>query len=743
MNNRNDYNSEDIYCNFKQLENILKGGNTDEIITAPHPDFIRSDGTISSLTSRDLEFCIKVVLKEAVKEEKLIKQIIYSMLSTYTTNPINLAINAPSGEGKTHVLTLVGDLFPKSDTKFIAGMSSKAIFHKDGYIAIRNEDGKLENIESELDELKELIETKTIEIRNLKNNDSPSSQSDEIENLKKEILDCKKRKNEIENNAVKVIELGKKILVFLDTPDILIFQALMPLLSHDEYESEYEFADTSDRNGIRTKTNVLVGWPSVIFAQALDFSNNKRYGEIQRRFIITNPRMDVEKYRKAIDLKLDKNCLPDFVYQLMVVSDNDKETAREIILNIRDDLLFHSSKLEHGKNNILIPYRKLINQIFVKDNPSAQDITFVNRIMNLVGLITSIKRKNRPYLKVTSIWNNNSEQIPISLYTDITESFSLIQNSVGGVRPYVLEWYNKVFLELYLSKSSPNSREKNGDYIVEQRIAVTTQELIEKTYEILKKKYPTKKILTEYVYPLLNLGYVDSIQSELDKRAKIYFPVIELEEETIQNENTAKNIFLLHSAKKNNLSQLEIENNINSILDENKKQIISYVQDVRKYYSENGYSTTLSFAEYDRCSESLDVDYEDMKVEDVINKYFSKVPLGMKAEFNDEKNDTIKSPLQNLNQEDYYQTIQNSNILQHYISNHIKNKSSSYCYSNNIFNYDQKNKLIYSCYWCIFESNSKDEYERHCVQIHPGKLAYPSIADITKNGLKAQGTSWE
>ncbi len=76
----------------------------------------------------------------------------------------------------------------------------------------------------------------------------------------------------------------------------------MPLLSHDKYEVEYEFVDTSQHSGIKTKTNVLRGWPAVIFAQAIDYSRYQRWPEIQRRFIITNPKMKVEKYVDAVDL---------------------------------------------------------------------------------------------------------------------------------------------------------------------------------------------------------------------------------------------------------------------------------------------------------------------------------------------------------------------------------------------------------------------------------------------------------
>jgi hypothetical protein len=50
------------------------------------------------------QFCRDIILKEAKEEYRIIKQIFYTMLSAYTYNPINLAINSPSGEGKTYVI---------------------------------------------------------------------------------------------------------------------------------------------------------------------------------------------------------------------------------------------------------------------------------------------------------------------------------------------------------------------------------------------------------------------------------------------------------------------------------------------------------------------------------------------------------------------------------------------------------------------------------------------------------------
>ena len=72
-------------------------------------------------------------------------------------------------------------------------------------------------------------------------------------------------KKDLVKNAKKLIDLSHKTLIFLDT--------LMPLLSHDKYEVEYEYTDT--HNGIKTKANILRGWPAVIFAQAIDYSHYK------------------------------------------------------------------------------------------------------------------------------------------------------------------------------------------------------------------------------------------------------------------------------------------------------------------------------------------------------------------------------------------------------------------------------------------------------------------------------------
>jgi hypothetical protein len=254
-----------------------------------------------------IQFCIDIILKEAKEEDRLVKQISYTMLSAYTNNPINLAINSPSGEGKTYIIQKVGEKFPKEDVMFLAGMTDKALFHRHGILVIRNEQtGEYEPLDERISEIDSQIEDKELEISRTKD---PMLK----DGLKSFINALEENKKGLRKQAKKLIDLSHKVLVFLDSPRAEMFNAIMSLLSHDRYEVEYEFVDTN--NGIKTKSNILRGWPAVIFAQAIDYSHYQRYPEIQRRFIITNPKMSVKKYANAVNLICDKFGLPDFAYQ--------------------------------------------------------------------------------------------------------------------------------------------------------------------------------------------------------------------------------------------------------------------------------------------------------------------------------------------------------------------------------------------------------------------------------------------
>ncbi|MGH9926466.1 MAG: hypothetical protein ACRD5B_13930, partial [Nitrososphaeraceae archaeon] len=312
-----------------------------------------------------VDYCISVILKEAKEETRLVKQVMYVMLSTYTNNPLNLGINSPSGEGKNWVLEKVSEKFPSEDVISLAGMTEKALFHRRGDLIVNRNDldkafpKEYVMVDSLIKELDNKIDDKDNEMMNSR--DSTLKKA-----LKEEILNLEEEKKSIYKYAKKLIDLSHKTLIFLDTPKMGLLSAIMTLLSHDKYEVEYEFVDTN--NGIKTHTNVLRGWPAVIFAQAVDYSKYERWPELQRRFIITNPEMNSKKkYSEAVDLTLDKFGLPDFVYQKVVSSDEEKNRVKDIIKYVAGEIKLVSDRIQPGKNSTFIPYAEALKSVLSKD----------------------------------------------------------------------------------------------------------------------------------------------------------------------------------------------------------------------------------------------------------------------------------------------------------------------------------------------------------------------------------------
>ena len=61
-------------------------------------------------------------------------------LSTYTFDPINLGIIAPTSEGKTYVVTSALKVFPQEDVWYIGNMSTKVLVRQKGILV--GPDGK-------------------------------------------------------------------------------------------------------------------------------------------------------------------------------------------------------------------------------------------------------------------------------------------------------------------------------------------------------------------------------------------------------------------------------------------------------------------------------------------------------------------------------------------------------------------------------------------------------------------------
>ncbi len=497
-----------------------------------------------------IQYCVDTIVKETPQEERLVKQIIYAMLSAYSNRPMNLAINAPSGEGKNYILNKVAEKFPANDVMFLGGMTDKALFHRNGILVIKNEqNGEYEPLDNMLSSIEEQIRDKQGEILTSNNKDlrrALQHQIDDLENEKKDLI----------KNAKKLIDLSHKILLFLDTPSLSLFAGIMPLLSHDKYEVEYEYTDTN--NGIKTRTNILRGFPAVIFAQAIDSSYHERFPEIKRRFIFVNPKMDKVKYDAAINLMCDKFGLPDFAYQAKVVSREQKNNAKSIIRDIAEGMIEQSQRTEPDKNNTIVPFIEVVNKSLERDRTF--DMTTAKRFLTYLGVLPLINFESRPRLIHTDPENPMFiEIIYLATFEDLKEAMYLMEHG-GGARPYIMEWYDEVYLPTYGKLTEPNSRtDSNGRILQERMIGLNIRQLCDATFDIQHKVLSENQIRDTYLKPLFNENFINSYTSECDRRGYISFPLISLNKTgnhkiTRQNDDScnshnSKNLYVIDSTR--------------------------------------------------------------------------------------------------------------------------------------------------------------------------------------------------
>jgi hypothetical protein len=417
--------------------------------------------------------------------------------------------------------------------------------------------------------------------------------------LKSIVEKLEREKKNLLKDARKLIDLSNKIIIFLDTPSEQLLSGLLPLLSHDRYEIEYEFTDT--HNGIQTRNNVLKGWPVVIIAQALDYSHSPRFPEYQRRFITTNPTMSTEKYNEAVNLISNKFSNPDLIYQHDIVSDEEKDKAREIVKGLKEQIQDIYRDVKPGKNNVIIPFSDFILESLPKEK--AEDMTRANRFYTYLSFLPVVNFHKRPRITIVKKGDIKIQTIPIATFEDLQNTVSLMEYS-DGIRSYILEWYNEVFREAFEDKGDVKDvkTDSKGEKLEETRVAVTSQDLIRKHKEKHNETLTSHKLLQSYIYPLMNHGYIDSIDSVIDKRAKIYYPLIE----------TKKYINLFYSQEKNNSSQEITKIVVNSSIFPDQIYILSVLEPKLNYYSTKGYIIKIKNSKG-----------EEITLEDLVDQYFS------------------------------------------------------------------------------------------------------------------------
>ena len=172
------------------------------------------------------EFAIRTIKKVVKREDVLVRQVFYTGLSTYTFDPVNLGIIAPTSEGKTYVVTRALKPFPEEDVWNIGNMSTKVLVRQKGILV--DPDGK--PIREQVNELK----------KRLRALGSAKKDAEEKQALIDEL-------EELVETAKTEIDLSGKILVFLEPPHRELWNLLKPILSHDLVKIDFPYVDRTDQ----------------------------------------------------------------------------------------------------------------------------------------------------------------------------------------------------------------------------------------------------------------------------------------------------------------------------------------------------------------------------------------------------------------------------------------------------------------------------------------------------------------
>lgn len=370
-----------------------------------------------------------------------------AQLSAYTEDSqLNISFNAPSSSGKSFIPTEIASLFPEKDVIEVAYCSPTAFFHDYG----------------EFDKEK----------------------------------------------GGYILDLSRKIIIFLDQPHTLLLQHLRPMLSHDKKEIRLKITDKSQRAGLKTKNIYLIGYPTVIFCTAgLDLDEQEA-----TRFLLLSPEINQEKIREAIFEKIKKESdVSSYRYELEI--DPDRRLLKERIRGIKQEAI----------KEIKIGSPELVQQLFLERvkvfKPRHQ--RDIGRVMSLIKVFTLLNLWFRERRGAIVMANEEDIRDAFKVWDAISESQEL------NLPPFVFNLYKDVIVAAY--------KDKNGESEGVIKIGLSRQDIMQKHYAVYSRFLPDWQLRQQIIPQLETAGLLTQEPDQLDKRRILIYPTTLLTISPTQN----------------------------------------------------------------------------------------------------------------------------------------------------------------------------------------------------------------
>lgn len=320
-------------------------------------------------------------------------------LSAYTEEAqFNISFSAPSSTGKSFIPMEVAKLFPEGDVIMLAYSSPTAFFH----------DSKLDLLTNQY-----------------------------------------------------VVDLERKIIIFMDQPHYQLLEKLRPLLSHDRKEILLKITDKNMRGGLKTKNIIIRGYPSVVFCTA-DIELNDQEAT---RLLLLSPEISQEKIRAGVLSTIRKEA-DGSAYNAWIEQDPGRMLLKERIraikaeniddINIRPELV---GRIE----DVFMSGTKMLKPRHQRD---------AKKLMSLVKAHTLLNVWHRERNGAVIFANEEDIEAAVHLWEVISVSQEL------NLPPYLYEFYVDVIRALW--KERKESLE--GDF--DGRIGLTRNEILGKHRDV-------------------------------------------------------------------------------------------------------------------------------------------------------------------------------------------------------------------------------------------------------------------
>ena len=410
-------------------------------------------------------------LETRVKKDRAVKlSVSFTGLSAYLAHPINLFLKGESGIGKTYNTTETLRYFPDEDIWFLGGMSRKSLIHS--YGVLLNEYGE----EIDLEDRPERPRKKDYDGNDETFNDVLAQYKNEVKKYHEEL-----------RKSYTLVDLSRKILVFLESPDYETFMMLRPILSHDKEEIEYRFVDKTSRGQLQTRRVIVKGWPAAIFLT----SDNKYMEELATRSFTATPECTEIKILEANVLTNMKASIPW------------RYTEETQSFQIIQRLIGQLKQLSEGKIDVVIPFMNLY-ELFPRD--ISRDMRDFQHFIQFLKTVTLLHFFQRAYMKMGDkkllICSLNDVEKALDIYREVFET------TRTGTEKKLLDFYHA---------------------LVKTRDAWYLENLTAEYNKTAKKKLSEESIRV-MLQRLDRINYVDTKKDKEDNRKNLYVPLIRKEE---------------------------------------------------------------------------------------------------------------------------------------------------------------------------------------------------------------------